>query len=348
MYTIAHDGDMFYDPRLDAYPLKAPKLLREANKIGTLTFTIFPPHPAYGTIRTLRSLFSVYKDGVLIYQGRPAYSKRTFKNGMEYKCEEVTACMNDFMFRPVTYSGDVYGLFLQVISSFNNRSSSVAFEPGTIQNPGEVEYGEKNGYKGHWDVLQGFVKDFGGYIIPRYEGTKIYLDWLTDDDLPSSSQKIRFGENMTDMFIETDAVETFSGVIPLGGVPEGGTSKIDITSVNAGQDVIYNEDAVALYGPRETVKEWDITDPQTLLDTAYAWIRGNSVKFRQSVQLKAVDLHNVDLSIESFDYMHWVQAESTRHDLSERYILSREEVPLDKPVGTNYTLGSTRRTFSEK
>lgn len=347
MYTITHNGEVFFDPRLDSYSLKRPMLLREANKIGTLTFTMFPQHPAYGELKTLKSILNIYRDGELIFKGRPAYSKRAFRNAVEYKCEEITACMNDYMFRPTTFSGPVSELVLQVIASFNNRSQSVAFEPGYIQSPGNVEWTGK-GYKGHWDVLQELVSDFGGYIIPRYEYNKIYLDWLIADDLPEAEQVIRFGENLKDLFIETDSNETFSALIPIGGVPAGETEKIDITSVNGGSDVIFNADAVDLYGYRETYKEWSaITDPAELLEAAYEWIRGNAVKFRQSVQISAVDLHNLDRGIEALSYMHWVKAESSRHDLFTRYILSREETPLDKPTGTVYTLGDTTRTFSE-
>lgn len=348
MYTIKFGNDIFYDPRLDGYPVGDPKLVREANKLGTLTFTVYPTHPAYGNIQTLRSVFAVYKDWKLIYKGRPAYSKRAFKNGMDYKCEEITGAMNDYLYRPEEFSGDVSDLFYLILASFNNRSDGVTFEPGEIQNPGTIEYGPKDGYKGHWDALQTLVKAYGGYIMPRYENELIYLDWRRDEDLPNAQQEILFGANMTDMFIETDVLETFSGVIPIGGVPEGEEDKIDITSVNGGSDVLYNEDAVDLYGHRETMKEWPgITDPAELLEAGLEWVRGSSVKFRQSVKLSAVDLHYIDPSIESLPFMHWVTARSAQHDLFERYILSREEVPLNKPTGMKITLGDTRRTFSE-
>lgn len=346
MYTILLDGEMFFDPRIDGYPLGAPKLVREANKIGTLSFTIYPPHPAYGNISMLTSGFSVLKDGMLIYRGRPAYSKRTFKGAIEYKCEEITSIMNDFQFRPTQITGGADELFRQVVASINNRSS-VQFALGTVMNPGNIDI--KTEYMGHWDVLQKYlVSEFGGYIFPTYENNTVTLNWMREEDLPESEQVIRFGENMTDMFIEMDSQETFSGIIPIGGKPEGQDEKIDITSVNSGQDVIYNADAMDLYGQREIMKEWaDITDPQELMDTGNAWIRENAIKFRQSVQISAIDLHNANYGIESFSYMHRVKAESTRHGLSERYLLSREEVPLDRPTGTKLTLGSTRRTFSD-
>ena len=341
MYTITLDDSLFFDPRVDGYPLGSPKLTREANKIGTLSFTLFPKHPAYNRVKMLTSMFAVRKDGRLIYQGRPAYSKRKFKGAIEYKCEEVTACMNDYKFRPVSFSGSADDLFREIITSYNNRTRGTRFAPGIIMSPADIEL--QTQYMGHWDALQEyFVKPYGGYIYPRYENGTIYLDWQREEDLPDASQVIRFGQNMTDMFIETDSNETYSGVIPLG------KDGLTIESVNGGDDVIYNGDAVQLYGTRETTADFpEITDPSALMDAGYDWLRLNAIKFRQSVQISAIDLHNANYSVESFAYMHRVKAESTRHGLSERYLLSREEVPLDRPTGTVLTLGTTRRTFSD-
>lgn len=347
MYRIMMDSALFFDPRVDGYPLGNPKLIREANKIGTLTFTIYPPHPAYGEIKMLTTVFSVYKDGNLIYQGRPAYSKRTFRNGIEYKCEELTAVMNDFQFRPVAFQGGTYQFFSSVISSANNYSGHIGFNPGDALNIASMDL--KTDYTGHWEALQKYlVSPYGGYIIPRYENSMITLDYLSEESLPESSQMITFGENMKDMFLEMDSQDTYSGIIPLGGIPSGETEKVNIKSVNYGMDVVYHAEAVDLYGPREVVREWkDVLNPGELKELGMAWLRENAIKFRQTVQISAVDLHNADFSIESFEYLHWIRAVSARHNLENRYVLAREEVPLDRPTGTVLTLGTTRRTYSE-
>ena len=347
MYTITHNGGMFFDPRVDGYPVGNPRLSREGNRIGTLTFTVYPQHPEYELIRSLSSVFSVYKDGRLIFKGRPAYSRRTFRGGMEYKVEEVTAFMNDFKVRPMTMTGQASEFFFAVMNSYNLRTG-VPILPGEVTVYGEIT-AEISEYPGHWEALQNYlVTALGGYMIPRYEGGKIYLDYLQESDLPRAAQSIRFGENLTDLFVETSSDDTFSAVIPFGGIPDGATEKVNITSVNGGSDYLVNEGAMALYGIRETTREWgDVTDPAELLRLAEGWLNDNAIKFRETVELSAIDLHNADANIESFSYMHWVHAESTLHDVSADYVATREEIPLSKPTGTMIRLGGSRRTFSE-
>ena len=46
MFTITHNGQTFYDPRLLGYPVDKPKLTRDANVFDSLTFTLYPQHPA--------------------------------------------------------------------------------------------------------------------------------------------------------------------------------------------------------------------------------------------------------------------------------------------------------------
>ena len=59
MYTIYVDGRLLYDPRIQDTALKNPILELEANKHGSLSFTIFPNHAEYGNIKKVLS-YSLY------------------------------------------------------------------------------------------------------------------------------------------------------------------------------------------------------------------------------------------------------------------------------------------------
>ena len=100
MYSCYIDGRMLFDPRIEESAITSPLMELEANKIGALTFTIHPNHAEYGNIEKITSTISVYKDGTLIYQFRPSYSQRGFRNSVTYKCEELLARLKDFRFRP--------------------------------------------------------------------------------------------------------------------------------------------------------------------------------------------------------------------------------------------------------
>lgn len=361
MYTIYHQGRILYDPRFQEYAVGNPTLRLEANKFGTLEFSIYPNHPEYGTLEKLTSIIDVYKDGVLYFRCRPSYSKLTFKNAITYQCEDLLARLADFLVRPFVFTGTITEFVDFVLAAYNSRvGDSAKILRGTIgvtDNNDYVRYSSES-YISAWEALQSrLVETHGGYFIPRYNSNgTITLDYLSDADLPTSLQNIEFGANLTDLFVDTNSDETFSVLVPLGAdtetYDENGdpiTKPLTIESVNDGLDYIENDTAIALYGRRETVQKWDnVTLPENLLTKGRAWLDTNGVKFNESVQLSAVDLHNVSADIETFQWLSWVPVKSTLHNISTQYIALALTIPLGNPSSSRLQLGGTQRTLTDR
>lgn len=362
MYTVYNAGRLMFDPRFDEYSLEAPTMTLEANKFGTLTFTIYPNHPEYDRLSKITSVLSVYKDGTLYKQFRPTWSRRAFKGGVQHKCESILARLNDFQYRPFDYTGTLEGFVEDVLDSYNARVES---EPSKqilkgrilVTDPNNYVHYSSIDYLGHWDVLKTRLLDtHGGYFMERYSGGNVYLDYLRDEDLPTSTQAIEFGENLLDLFIDTDSDETFSVLVPVGadvqtfdvhGDPV--TKRLTVETVNDGKDYIENAAGIAIYGRRETTYRWqDVTIPQNLLTKGTEYLESIAVKFKETVELSAIDLHNANAEISSYNWMDWVPVHSTRHDLSEEYILQKLSVPLGNPSGSKITLGATQRTLTDR
>lgn len=366
MYTIYHNGSLMYSPEFDEYTLEAPTVTLEANKFGTLQFTIYPDHPEYSRLSKITSVLSVYKDGALYRQFRPTYSKRVFRGGMTHKCESVLARLNDFQFRPFDYispenaTNAIEDFVETVLDSYNARvDSSLQILKGNIlvTDPNNYIHYSSLDYLGHWDVLQSRLVDtHGGYFMERYSGGKIYLDYLREEDLPTSTQAIRFGENLTDLFIETDSANTFSVLVPTGAdievadeYGETHTERLTIKTVNGGLDYIESAAGIALYGRRETTQRWqDVTQPQNLLTKAQEYLQSIAVKFKETVSLDALDLHNADASIVSYNWMDKIPVESAVHDIDETYILYKITLPLNNPLSGKIQLGETRLTLTDR
>lgn len=181
MYSIYLDGQLLFDPRIDEIGVTAPTLELEANKFGSLTFTIYPNHPLYGSIDKISSILTVYKDDLKIYQFRPIWTQRQFKNAIKYKCEELLARLNDFKFRPFTYSGTLKGFVELVLNSYNlmcDSGKEIFVGNITVTDPNNyVSYSSKD-YLGHWEVLQTRLQaTHGGYFKARYTQSGIYLEF---------------------------------------------------------------------------------------------------------------------------------------------------------------------------
>jgi hypothetical protein len=63
------------------------------------------------------------------------------------------------------------------------------------------------------------------------------------------------------------------------------------------------------------------------------------------VNLKAIDLHNTDANIESFQFLDTVLVRSTPNGLSASYILTQITIPLNDPSSTTITLGGEQLTL---
>ena len=97
MYTLTNNGRVLFDPRLQGagYTLGDPQWLLEANKLGTLVFTIYPQNAEYSKVTKTDSVIGLYLDGELMQYLRPAYAKAEWNGGITYRCEEMAAKMND-------------------------------------------------------------------------------------------------------------------------------------------------------------------------------------------------------------------------------------------------------------
>lgn len=213
-------------------------------------------------------------------------------------------------------------------------------------------------YIGYWDLMQEkLVEVYGGYIIPRYTAGGIVIDYLTEEYLPLSTQSIVFGENMADLFVETDATDTFSVLIPLGAdvratnIHEGQAKQTPLTiaSVNNSKDYLENADGLTLYGRREMVYRWEeVKDASTLKSLGEQYLAEYSVRLADSVSLNAVDLKNVNVNAASLKWMTRINVESEKHGVTEVYALTKKTTPLGAPKTTKIQLGSSRKALTDR
>jgi len=156
------------------------------------------------------------------------------------------------------------------------------------------------------DALRDKLSDrLGGYFRVRKSGGMRYLDYVDAQTYGSESeQTIRFGENILDYTDNYDVSDICTELVPLGARLEndaGDNSRIgnleqrvEITTVNDGDDYIVNNTLVNRFGHIRTTRTWDdVTVPSNLLTKARRWLNAEQFE-RMHITVRAVDLSMSD------------------------------------------------------
>ena len=353
MYRILCDSYVLYDPRLPDLFVFEPELTQKKNDPGELTFTIPKEHSNYGVLEKLKSRIKVYRDDALIWLGRAIEDDRDLYENRKVIAEDVLSFLLDSVLRPFTFDGTAPELFAWILTAHNTQvNESQRLTLGNCDISGSVGVATKD-YLSSWQTLKTCLLDsFGGYLIVRYdENENPILDYLSD--VPdTSTQRIEFGENLIDLALSRSASETYTACIPLGAAlrdidPETDSdARLTIASVNDGQDFLVDSALAAEYGvifaPNSSTT-WDaITDPAILMNQGRDWLSGTGARFKQTIKLSAVDLHNADANVESFQFLDKVVVSCGTLCPEETYVLSELTIPLNNPASTGIVLGDSR------
>ena len=362
MYRITLGNTTIYDPRIPRAYLEDPKLHQKANKIGTLSFRVYPTHAQYGQFVKLSSVLSVYKDSrpLPMWRGRVLSSVMRMDKSMLIECEDLLAYLLDSVVRPYDFTGSVSEFLAHVLTQHNEQvtdAQKIRLGTVTVVDPNDYIHRSSSDYLSSWETIESkLIKSFGGYLRLRHESDGMYLDYLqgTQEDLPTALQVIEYGENLTDLTDEVGAEETYTACIPLGAkiVLEDDTGdeierRLTVESVNDGVDYIVNDEAFAKYGwicaPVAETTWDDVTVPANLLRKARDFLNNQGVKLKRTLRVKAVDKPEV----QSFDFLEFVQVKSTPHGIGATYLLTEKLTPLADPRGSEVTLGDTSLTLSD-
>ena len=197
----------------------------------------------------------------------------------------------------------------------------------------------------------------GGYLLERYENDFTFIDWVDDfkngENQIIAGQTIEFGKNLMDLFVDNDASETYSVVIPLGAEIEnedGTKERLTIKDVNDGLDYLVNEIALSSYGwivaPISDTTWDDVTLASNLKAKGEDYLSEIAVMLKSTLELNSFDLNVLDKNINSFKLGEYVVVKSTFHDISKSYLLSKKITSINDATAMTITLGETKNTLT--
>ena len=360
MYRVLCDGKVLHDIRDPDYQVLTPKISLELNKTGNLDFGLLQIHPHVNDINKLKSCIEVYEDDELLFSGRSLTDEKDFQNTGQISCEGELSFLLDSIQRPHNYGTETtetgkadtnIEIFKRLITEHNSQvEAEKQFTIGTIDIDSVSITSLSTNYEKTWDFINSnFLEKYDGYLRVRHEGGIRYLDYVKQYG-KVSNQVIRFGENLLDLKKYSKAEDIKTAIIPVG------KDNVTIKTANGhnGTDYIYDQNAVDLYGwIYDKVDFSEISDPDTLLAESKKYLQ-KCINLAITIELTAVDLHMVDIDINSIRLGDLVPCVSTQHRIMSTfgnpdtyYLVSKYELDLENPANNKITLGRTISSLTD-
>jgi len=350
VYSIKVDGQLIYAPPVmaDGYIVYKATVSKELNKVDSCEFTIPTTGKGYDIINKLHSVITVYDGDEKIFHGRCLSITEDFYKQRKFYCEGCLGYLSDSILRPYSFSTDTAGnIFKYYIEQHNAVVDSpkrfIVGDISTMQSDQLVRESEM--YPNTMTELQDkLIENYGGYVVPRFAGDKIYLDYRATSG-GDNGQVIQFGKNLLELEKFIDASEVKTVLVPLGA-NDGDNGHITIEEL-IGRDYIESSSGIALFGRIEACEVWDdITIPANLLTTAQARLQ-ELISESVTLELSAVDLSMLDVQVDKIRLGEYNRVLSVPHGLDDYFQCTRIKLDLFDPTQNMYTYGYPRPTLTD-
>lgn len=376
MFTATYNGEVLHDPRDERQTALNQSATLTLTEAGSYTFTLPPTHPLCGKLQVMARAREVvlYEDDEEIFRGRVrAVTNVDIYGYWTYECEGERAYLNDICL-PIYQTGEndvptsADALFNWYVQRYNDKvPHEDRFEIGInegwrLRAGDDLDRSSEQNPTVWAEIKEKLIDALGGYIRVRHEGGTRYIDWLSDGTR-ECTQRIEFGENLTDYAYTEDGTELYTRIVPYGqkevtttdeeGNESTETVRFDITELpDQGLaegyekigDAVVSVDMEAKYGVIETYAEYrDVTQATTLMMDAYQDLVNSRVA--TSVKVSAIDLHRIDPDVERIALGDFVRVTSTPHNF-DAYMLCTEINVNPSDATSTYTLGTSYDTLT--
>lgn len=336
MFSVWLDGKLLYSSAVNDpyYAIGTPILTLEAGKAGFLSFTMYPNHPEYDSLRRMLGRVVVYEDDTELFRGRILRMETNLYKERKVTCEGDLAYLMDSIADPGEYTESISAHFSRLVDMHNRQvESDKQFAVGivNVDKATESQTFKTDSYRttsaAMSDDLTGV---FGGYIRTRRSGGTVYLDYIGDYG-KAGNQNIEFGVNMIDFSESVSSDDIFTVLLPTGS--EGVTME-GIT----GSKYVKIPNAVERYGTVvRAVSFSDIKEAGAeLMQAAYDYIEKNYKEMPPTLTLTAIDLKRLDFALDGFELGTRIGILSEPHGINGSPVCSKISYNLEYPEKNIY------------
>lgn len=366
MYIVSiQNGDTVTQIHNSDNKLSSGKVTKGINTIDSFQFTMLPSNAGFNEIYDYTTLVTVYNTNRARYEfyGRALYSEDEMSDSGDIKkdviCENFLSFFCDSQQEYVEEQNwTVNGLLEHIINTHNSQMEShKQFTIGevTVTDPNDNLYcGIQR--ENTWDTLKKkLINTLGGEFRFRVVDGMLYLDYLVEIG-GLSQTKIEMSKNMKSIVREKDPSEIVTRLVPLGcklkTVDDEGNEteteyRLDVSEVNDGKKYIDDETAIALYGIRVGIVEYDdVTVASTLLAKGRDWLEKNN-KIQVSYNITALDLSLIGLEIDDFDVCNYHVVDNPLLGINDTARIIKKTIDICEEVKSTIEFGDNFEKMSE-
>lgn len=365
-----------------------PQLKIELNKAGSLEFKIMPTHPMYNRFYKMKTFVRVELDDEEIFRGRVLNVENDIEMEQSIKCEGDLAYLVDSLQPPqqkttknninnTTVSNSQirsqYGNHVQekseivstsALGDTENTSATIAdqlrtyiethneqvevekqFTVGeiTVDDVGEMSFSSSGYRETMTAITNDLLNQYRGYLGTRKNPNgPTYIDWLKTPG-GIAQQPIVLGVNLVELDQKLDGDDVFTILVPTGD------ADLTVESVNDGNIGIENAEGIARFGRIYRTKNYSgIKDAAELLKLGTTYMDSNYKPDAVSLEVKAIDLHFLDGSIDMIRLGSTVKVISDPHGIEISLSCTSIEYDIQNPENNNYEIGDPDETLSRR
>lgn len=349
IFSIYADGELLYASGYQEEGVRviSPNAKVEVGVSGSVDFTILPEHYLYDHLEKFKTKITAKMGEKTIFYGRVLSWSDDFYNQRNVHCEGELSYLIDSVQPPRRMEMTPRAYFTAVVAEHNLQvEAAKQFTVGTI-NVDRADTPimfENNSYRDtRSDIDSDLIDQFGGLLRTRNVNGVRYLDWVKDYGI-TTAQTIEFGENLLDLSGDLASTEMFTILLPTGDSIEGppGYPQLPVTieSANGGSKLLENLDAIAKFGRIVHTESFSgITDPATLKSTAQAFFNKTYRDPYKTFQVRALDLHLFDATLDMLEVGATVRLRSAPHRVDTTLTILSIEYDFENVDNTTLTIG---------
>lgn len=315
-------------------------LTDEINSVSALEFTLPTSNDTAGQITPHASVIRLESDGAEIFRGTANSVSKNFRGDTVVSCDGMIALMADVIRAPDSVSGINTKYYVNsLITNYNNGvSDNRHISAGIIDEFGTFTADHSQECKNIFELLKEVLSDKGGYIWASYVGGDVRINY-TSTIGRRNSQQIAFGSNLVNIEDQLEVGTLVTRVWPIG--KEG----LTIASVNNGIIYLQNEEVELRYGRVDKTIQVDSDDPSVVKSYGQAYLTRYAA-MNNTITLTAIDLHNLDKTISSFEVGDAVRVLSPPHGIDAEMIVNSVSTDLVQLSNSRITLGAKKGSIT--